>query len=116
MTLPPASLANDQYPTCLISIGLMTPEPATTEMIINKLPEFLTTEPGRYETDQQLPEPSPAAHTPTEEDSSRTLSDVDQLELVKTLLNCPLQQPRPTLKISSFNEAILNLGRSHLSL
>ena len=92
----------------------MTPEPATTEMITNKLPEFLTTEPGRYETDQQLPKPSPAAPTPTEEDSSRTLSDVDQLELVKTLLNCPLQQPRPTLKISSFNEAILNLGRSHL--
>ena len=114
VTLPPASLTKDQDPTCLISIGLMTPEPATTEMIINKLPEFLTTEPGRYETDQQLPEPSPAAHTPTEEDSSRTLSDVDQLELVKTLLNCPLQQPRPTLKISSFNEAILNLGRSHL--
>ena len=81
------------------------------ELTTNKLPELLITEPGKHETDQQPAES--AAATPTLKAS--TPADLDQLELVKTLMNHrPQQRPRHSLNASSFNEAILNLGRSHL--
>ena len=81
------------------------------ELTTNKLPALLITEPGKHETDQQPAES--AAATPTLKAS--TPADLDQLELVKTLMNHrPQQRPRHSLNASSFNEAILNLGRSHL--
>ena len=74
MTLPCTPLTKDQDNTCLISIGLVTPEPATTvtnddpapvnEMSPDNLPELLITEPGKHETDQQPAVHSPAAPAP----------------------------------------------------